>query len=807
MATGNGAPLRNPTGTSPLSEMELRNAVGKMLQGGIGPHLRLYPARYTSDELLLPMRGSWKGDEDVTNDSARAEELWSQYPGALVVCRCDCLVVFDVDLLPSPDGPRMDPNPWIDGLSAAQQEAMKTGLVAVTASGARHYIFRQREDPMFDSSFPVPSVDVKAGRGASLVLPPSFVTKHVKGYKGRHHWLDEGYNFEAPPVLPDALVSLLQELARVKKPSRKRRNRSTAADEKIVQGGRHTFLRDRAWQLRARGLGISELIGAVLATNQDRCDPPLPEDEARGLAESAFEKLSSGDANAEGATDCPVERNAICVNSRQLLEILRDSWRELIARNEPPRLFNHGGRLARLVADDLVPAISDLNHAAAYGELIRAADWVKVTETGKFSNATPPRAVADDMLVNVHHDLPRLESVVTTPVFDANWELICAPGYHSGARLWLHLPGDPHEFAIPVRPTVADLEAARTLLLDDLLVDFPFAADSDRAHAVAALLLTFVRRTFEGPTPIHLLEAPVPSSGKSLLADLITIVCIGEAANGTTLTKDENETRKKLTALLCRGRPIISIDNLDGGLSSAQLASAITTDRWDDRILGKTEMVTPPNRALWLASGNNPALSLEIARRCIRIRISPKEPQPWKRTLFKHPSIREWAYQNRVALVRAVLTIIRSWVCAGRPDGTQTRASFEPWSRTIGGIIEHLGLPGFLDDADEFYAAADSESGEWSALVAVWWEHHQGVPVGVGELLKLAEAHDLVAFACYGQSEQARKAKLGKSLSSLRGRKFGDLEVVITKNSNTKAREYRLQQTVAALFPIGEEAE
>jgi hypothetical protein len=496
----------------------------------------------------------------------------------------------------------------------------------------------------------------------------------------------------------------------------------------------------------------------------------------------------------------------ILVSDRQQRDIVADAWQALLARNDPPALFNFAGKLARLVAEDRGLAIQPLSHAAAYGTLIRTANWVQ-QRGDKLRDAKPPVEVAGDILANPHPDLPPLEAVLSTPVFDAGWRLISAPGYHRETRVWLHLTEDAATYDVPIRPSDDDLAAARGLLLDDLLVDFPFTADSDRAHAVAALLLPFARRMFEGPTPIHLLEAPSPGSGKSLLADLITIIALGETAGATTLTRDESETRKKITALLARGRAVISIDNVEGGLSSSQIASAITTEVWDDRVLGQTQMVTPPNKALWLISANNPNLSLEIARRCVRVRLNPAEEQPWKRTGFKHDAIQQWAKKNRPALVRSVLTIIRSWISAGAPQGAQTLGSFEGWSRTIGGIVTHLGLPGFLGDADEFYATADSDSGEWAAFVAAWWGKHHGSPVRVTELLELAASSDLVAFACTGASDSARKAKFGKSLNGLRDRKFGEVEVAISNDSHTKARLYRLRSLGAELFPVGVEAQ
>jgi hypothetical protein len=494
------------------------------------------------------------------------------------------------------------------------------------------------------------------------------------------------------------------------------------------------------------------------------------------------------------------------ISDRQLLDVITDACWALLAQNDPPCLFVTAGQLARLVNGEGGPGIQILDQAAAYGILLRAADWMQ-RSGDKVRDSKPPKEVAADILSNPHRDLPPLDAVVSTPVFDAKWRLLSTPGYHRDARLWLHLNEDAATYDVPIRPTDDDLAAARALLLNDLLVDFPFTADSDRAHTVAALLLPFARRMFSGPTPIHLLEAPGPGSGKTLLAELISLIFLGHIAGSMTLTKNEDETRKKITAVLIRGHAVIIIDNNEGGLSSSQIAAVITNELWDDRILGVSQMVSPPNRALWLASANNPSLSPEIARRSIRIRLDPGVEQPWLRTEFKHKSIIEWTKEHRPALVRAILTIVRSWIAAGAPQGTKTLGSFEAWSRTIGGMIAHLGLPGFLADADEFYAAADAESSDWRAFVAGWWDQHRDGPVGVRALLELAEAKDLVTFACTGASDQARRVKFGKALNGLRGRKFGDLQVVITTDGHSKARQYRLQSPGAELFPAKDESE
>jgi replicative DNA helicase len=57
------------------------------------------------------------------------------------------------------------------------------------------------------------------------------------------------------------------------------------APDRIREGARNTTLYRLGRGLRLRGLGASAILAALAAENQMKCDPPLPEDEVRRLAE------------------------------------------------------------------------------------------------------------------------------------------------------------------------------------------------------------------------------------------------------------------------------------------------------------------------------------------------------------------------------------------------------------------------------------------------------------------------------------------------------------------------------------------
>src|SRR5207244_2518221 len=101
-----------------------------------------------------------------------------------------------------------------------------------------------------------------------------------------------------------------------------------------------------------------------------------------------------------------------------------------------------------------------------------------------------------------------------------------------------------------------------------------------------------------------------------------------------------------------------------------------------------------PNRAVWLASGNNTKLSRELIRRTLWCRLDARVDAPWERSEFRHPHLIRWAKENRGALVHAALTLCQAWVAAGRPAGQRTLGMFEGWAEVVGGVLEVAGVPG-----------------------------------------------------------------------------------------------------------------
>ena len=368
--------------------------------------------------------------------------------------------------------------------------------------------------------------------------------------------------------------------------------------------------------------------------------------------------------------------------------------------------------------------------------------------------------------------------------------LICRPGYHAGSQT-IYMP--PEGFRLPPvseSPSPSELQRAIGLLLDDLMGDFPFVGDADRAHALAAALLAFCREMITGPTPPHLVSKPTPRTGATLYVQVVGEVVLGHAVAVLTEARSEEEWSRKLFAKLRSGPSLLLIDNVIGTLGSAALAAATTGEFFEDRIVGRSETQRVPVRCVWLVTGTNPALSPEIARRSVPIRLDARLERPERRTDFRHPDLRGWVREHRESLVWASLIIIQAWIAADRPKGAQTLGGFESWSGVIGGILDVAGVAGFLENREAHDESCDSESATFAAFIQQWWAKHGAQPVRAADVLELADELDLG-----DKSEQSRKIRLGKELHAHREQRFGGvrLEKVGVLNGSQQWRLMRVK--------------
>jgi phage/plasmid primase-like uncharacterized protein len=474
----------------------------------------------------------------------------------------------------------------------------------------------------------------------------------------------------------------------------------------------------------------------------------------------------------------------INVTDYELPRTTKLAWDALISANDPPQIFRHGGLAARIEKDDCdYPIIREVTLDRMRYTLARVASWYKKGKQPRSTElpANPPIDVVRDVLATPDLPLPVISHIVEAPSFASDGTLETEPGYHSRSQSYYFAPPDFVISPLQEEPSNADVKKGIELITAELLGDFPFTSEAEKAHAVGLLLLPFVRNLIVGQTPLHLIEKPSPGTGASLLTDVLSYVATGHAAPVMTEARDEEEWRKRITAKLRSGPSVILIDNISRRLDSAALSAAIMAVVWTDRILGHSEDVRIPVRCAWIATGNNPTVSSEIARRSIRIRLDAKRDRPWDRDAkkFRHPDLRGWVDEHRGQLVWSALTLVRAWIAAGSPSpkASPVLGGFEDWSRVIGGILEFSGITGFLKNASELYEASDAEAKIWRVFVAAWWERFAGKSIGVSELFGVATGLD-EGFDLGDKSERSQKIRLGKLLGKMRDRQFRDLRIL-----------------------------
>src|SRR5262249_4057294 len=194
------------------------------------------------------------------------------------------------------------------------------------------------------------------------------------------------------------------------------------------------------------------------------------------------------------------------------------------------------------------------------------------------------------------------------------------------------------------------------------------------------------------------------------------------------LPREDEEMRKKIGSLLAEGQPLIHFDEVQTKIYHPSLAQVLIEDVWRDRVLGASSMMAYPNKAIWFASGNNIQIGGDFDRRSVLIRLVSDEERPEKRTGFEISDLPIAIAKMRASILLRLYLITVSWLRIpedDRPYGRQNLgATFTNWSGIIGGILEYVGIDGFLENQDKIYAK-DETTLDWASFLVFWWKLNQ----------------------------------------------------------------------------------
>ena len=404
------------------------------------------------------------------------------------------------------------------------------------------------------------------------------------------------------------------------------------------------------------------------------------------------------------------------------------------------RHYQRGGLIVTVATDPGTreTRVQEVTLPALVRALANAATWEKYDgRSDNWVRADPPARHAGVLFDETsYRHLPVLNGLTRQPYLRQDGSLMTTPGYDLSTGMFGVF--DARTFSIPDLPNREQAEAALAVL-KNLLTEFSFASDNDRAAALAAMLTAAVRPGLPVAPMFHV-RAHMVGSGKSYLCELITAFATPQRGTPTTFPADDEECRKLLLADLLRAPAVIEFDNLTGDLvAHKSLCTALTSEFMSGRILGVSKTATVSTRALFLSSGNNVGPVQDMTRRCITIHLSPQCEVPAARTFTRPDLVRE-VLRERGRYVSAALTIVHAWILAGRPKTVcKSLASFSEWSDLCRQPLLWLGLPD--PTASVFAAMAEDPDRETLArLLTAWHAVFGKTPTMVRDAVRQANA-------------------------------------------------------------------
>jgi len=201
---------------------------------------------------------------DASTDPAQIRAWWEATPQANIGIACGPSNLVVVDL----DG-EQGKTSW--ATSRKNHGFDDNTLTSLTGGGGVHLVFQASETLIPNSTTGMgPGVHIR-GAGGYIIAPPS-IHPSDKAYAWDNVCLQEPQPLPAPVL--DALL-------------RQKRSPAPSVEGKaITEGKRNSTLVSLAGSMRRRGMSEASILAALLAENEEKCQPPLKEKEIETIARS-----------------------------------------------------------------------------------------------------------------------------------------------------------------------------------------------------------------------------------------------------------------------------------------------------------------------------------------------------------------------------------------------------------------------------------------------------------------------------------------------------------------------------------------
>lgn len=364
--------------------------------------------------------------------------------------------------------------------------------------------------------------------------------------------------------------------------------------------------------------------------------------------------------------------------------------------------------------------------------------------TGDYHPADCPPELQTRIIENIGEwGLDELIGVTSGALFRSDGTLLNQQGYDPQTKL-IYRGDDPNNDNIPLNPSREQLQNALTKLWEPFK-SFPYAENISKGVQLAALFTQIQRRVLK-TAPAFLYTAPEIGSGKSLNARTTCLISGSEPTPKTWDARPEDQNKKLLSVLI--GNPeSVFIDNVAGILKSDTLSAILTSDTYEDRLLGASKIATVSTRNLFVITGNNVTVGDDLRRRILLCRIDHRHPEP--RTLKFHFRPDEMMKKNWREYRKAGLTLLAGFFAAGKPRMTEdSSGSYEDWDLLIRQSvlwIDSLQLTETrfadpLKSLEKLYEDSP-ENIQLERLMFCWFSKYGTSPVLVSELVSFVQSN------------------------------------------------------------------
>ncbi|MER8775787.1 hypothetical protein [Mesorhizobium sp. M0977] len=398
--------------------------------------------------------------------------------------------------------------------------------------------------------------------------------------------------------------------------------------------------------------------------------------------------------------------------------------------NPAHTLFDFGGNRVRIGKDKWTSKrrIDELSRDVIGNVSNELLYLCKLIDSNTQTEAFLPEQFAKQAVVDPGLQLLQLERFVKHPLFDKNGNLLLKTGYDPDTRCYIDLDGLELDIDLAKPVERQDVKAAVTEI-DFVFGNFKWSSyDPDGADkgdrgshaAFLALLLTPLVREVIGDKNVMLfaIDKPNQASGGTLLAECAHIIWTGEKPMLDDWPKDgsDDELVKKIVGIMMAGRGAIIFDNVLGRIAGS-IVPTLATGGISARILGGNNMFTGKVRYPVIFVGNGLAYSLDNARRVLPVLIAENDETA---NFNVKGDLAQYLIDNRAAMLKHLITIVRWWFQEGQPKTARSVGSFEDFVSTMGGILEAAGVDGWLSHLPAFLnEATEARSDEKNVVKAL----------------------------------------------------------------------------------------